>query len=148
MTKTRHTPWLLLTIGCGFLILTGISIYLASQRSSGVTDPEYYSHGLRYNQTLLERKAAASLGWDTDIRLIAHTLHIDLKESSGQPVLGARGELTLLDGSSPMNIVLQQTALGTYQAKLPDSLHGEITADLSFNREGAKLGKRLLLSIP
>jgi len=148
MTKTHHTPWLLLTLGGGFLILTVLSIYLASQHSSCVTDPDYYSHGLRYNETLLERRAAASLGWSTDIRLVANRLHIELKDNSGLPVVDARGQLTLLDRSSPLNLVLQQTAPGTYQAKIPDSLQGELTAELSLDRSGAKLSKRLLITMP
>jgi len=148
MTKQRHIPWLLIAIGGGFLILTGLSIYLANQHSSGVTDPDYYSHGLRYNKTLLERKAAASLGWSTEIRLVAETLQIELKDHSGQPVSDARGELTLLDPSSPITVDLQQTSAGTYITRLPASLHGELTAELRFDRAGVKLDKRLLLSIP
>lgn len=150
MTRATRAPWLLILIGSGFLILTGWSIFLASQRSSGVTDPDYYSHGLRYNETQLEQRTAASLGWRTDIELSGRRLTIQLRDRDQRPVSQAGGRLQLGgSGAQPtLDIVLTETQPGSYLATLPETLHGEQSAEISFLRDGARLSKRLLLSLP
>lgn len=150
MTRATRAPWLLILIGSGFVILTGWSIFLASQRSSGVTDPDYYSHGLRYNQTQLERRTAASLGWRTGIELSGRSLAIQLMDRDQQPVTKASGRLQLGGpGEQPsIDIVLTETQPGSYLATLPETLHGELSAEISFLRDGARLSRRLLLSLP
>lgn len=149
MTRTKRVPWLLLLIGCGFVILTCWSLWLASQRSSGITDRDYYSHGLRYNQTLLERRTAASQGWSTTIELTGRNLSIRLQDNASHPVAHARGRLTLAgtDPSSSLTVDLHEILPGTYLVELPESVQGERAGEISFLREGARLNKRLLLSI-
>ena len=149
MIKRTYTPWILLLIGVGFLGLTAWSIYRASQDTSAVTDRDYYSHGLRYNKPMLERKAAASLGWTTAIELTGSGIVISLKDKLGQPVAGAVGELTLFSTNQEpaMTIPLTEATAGYYAARLPAGRHGELSAEINFDRNGARLNKRLLLAV-
>ncbi len=149
MNKPRHTPWLLLLIGGGFLALTGWSIYQASQGTSAVTDRNYYSHGLRYNETLLEKKAAESLGWHTRIALQGRQVSIFLRDRDDTPVNEARATLTVMATGKyhAATYPLHEITAGQYGMQLPEDLHGEFTADILFEREGVQLNKRILLSI-
>ena len=149
MNKSKYTPWILLLIGVGFLGLTVWSIYRAGHDSSAVTDRDYYSHGLRYNKTMLERKAAESLGWTTAIELTGKGIVVSLKDKTGQPVAGAEGELTLFSTNQKpvVTIPLTEAAAGYYAARLPAGRHGELAAGISFDRDGVRLNKRLLLAV-
>ena len=149
MSKKRYTPWILLLIGVGFLGLTSWSIYRAGHETSDVTDRDYYSHGLRYNKTMLERKAAESLGWTTAIELTGKGIVISLKDKAGQPVTGADGELTLFSTNQEpfVTIALTEATTGYYAARLPAGRRGQLAAEVSFDRDGVRINKRLLLAI-
>lgn len=150
MNKPKHIPWLLLLIGGGFLLLMTWSLITAGQRGSAVTDRDYYSHGLRYNQTDLERQAAVTLGWTTTIDLQGNQLIISLSDRSHQAVTNAGGHLTLAgtDHQADLRLALHEARPGTYRTELPTGLHGERPARIVFERDGARLNKRLLLSLP
>lgn len=149
MNRAKHIPWLLLVIGGCFLFLTAWALFSAAWRTSGVTDRDYYSHGLRYNQTQLERKAAASLGWTAATELQDDWLLVRLRDRHRQPVTGAAGRLSLLgaNGKHDLTSELQEVSPGLYRGKLPDHLQGEQPARIVFEREGVRLNKRLLLSL-
>jgi len=149
MNKRKFTPWMLLLIGAGFLGLTVWSIYRAGRDTSAVTDRDYYSHGLRYNTTLLERKAAESMGWTTAIELTGSGIVVSLRDKTGRPVAGAAGELTLFSTSQEpvVTIALTEATAGYYAALLPAGRRGELSAEISFDRDGVRLNKRLLLAV-
>lgn len=150
MTRYQRIPWLPILIGCGFLLMMVWSFYAAGHRSSAVTDPDYYSHGLRYNQTLLEQQAAASLGWSMSVRLSGEALLIVLEDARGQAISGASGQLSLLKGRAMANMTLplRETLPGTYRVALPAGLSGEQPVLVNFESDGARLGKRFLLALP
>ena len=149
MNKPKHTPWLLILIGCGFLALTAWSVYQAKQGTSDVTDRDYYSHGLRYNETLLERKAAESLGWSTQTVLQGHRITVLLMDAGKRPVTQARGKLTMMapGGLDLKEYLLEEHSAGRYSAELPAELKGEHSLALVFERAGARLNKRILLTL-
>ena len=136
-------------IGGGFLVLTAWSIYRAGHGTSAITDHDYYSHGLRYNKTMLERKAAESLGWTTAIELTGSGIVISLKDKMGQPVAGAEGQLILFSTNQEpaVTVLLTEATAGYYAARLPAGRRGELSAEISFDRDGVRLNKRLLLAI-
>ncbi len=149
MNKKPYIPWLLPVIGGIFLILTTWSIYRASQGTSAVTDRDYYSHGLRFNETLLERKVAESLGWIVSTELQGHTLIFHLKDKNEAPVLEARGtlEIFLKDVSSSVRLPLVNIGPGKYQINLSEKVSGEMAARLEFERDGARISRSLLLNL-
>lgn len=147
-TGTRW-PWLIIALMVGFALLSAWSFQRAAKEASAVTDHDYYSHGLRYNQTLLERQAAASLGWRADTTLDGQTVTIQLRNRDRQAVSGASGTLTLHSGGTlpSRELALREVAAGSYQTELPVGLHGEFSADITFQRDNAKLNQRLLFAI-
>jgi len=150
MSRLRHFPWLIVVLGAGFTALSAWSFYRAALGTSAVTDADYYSHGLRYNQTLLERRAADSQGWQVTVAYAGDHLLVTLNDGGRQPVSGARGTLTLFRAElpRPQQLLLQEGTPGRYQALLPAGLSGELTAEVAFERAGARLQRRLLLALP
>jgi len=150
MPRLRHIPWLIVLLGTGFTALSAWSFYRAAHGASAVTDADYYSHGLRYNQSLLERRAADSQGWQVAVNYAGDHLLVTLTGGGRQPVGGARGTLTLFRAElpRPQQLPLQEGEPGRYQALLPADLSGELTAEVAFERAGARLQRRLLLALP
>jgi len=150
MIKLKQIPWLPLLIGVGFFVLMLWSIFLASQRTSAVIDRDYYSHGLRYNETLLERQAAAALGWTMSSQLVGRTLIIQVQDRDHKPVARAHGIYRLLESEvhPAREFVLDEIEPGSFQTILPADLHGEHTVEIQLDLAGTRLSKRLLLSLP
>ena len=150
MSRPRSIPWLIILLGTGFAVFTAWSFYRAAYGTSNVTDPDYYSHGLRYNQTLIEQRAADSMGWQVVVSREEQTLVATLNDGNRQPVTGARGVLTVFraDLPQPQQLLMQESSPGRYQAMLPPGLTGELTAEVAFERAGARLQRRLLLALP
>lgn len=149
MKAFNRWPLLILLLVTGFLALTAWSFHRAARGASAVIDPDYYSHGLRYDQTMLEQKTAAALGWDAVVRLQGRQVIIELRDRGQQAVTQAQGTLVLSGPGQrhPRKVPLIETGLGSYQAELPDDLRGEHTAEITFLRDGARLSQRLLLSL-
>lgn len=154
-TTTRKTgawPLLPLAIGLAFLGVTGWSIQQARQKVSPVTDVNYYSHGLRYNQTALEAQAAESAGWEMRSELSGRKLSIVIKNGARQPVTGCRGQLIIYNGgqaqaSRRLELAVTEAPAGSYNFALPADLTGGLTGDLSLHRDGAVFNRRLLLNL-
>lgn len=150
MFSCNRWPLLIIFLLAGFFALSAWSFHRAARDASAVTDSDYYSHGLRFDQTQLEQKAAASLGWGTQISLDNRQLHVVLTDRSRQPVTAARATLTVAGGTrgETLHLGLAEGAGGTYSGQLPAALHGEQAAQVDFERDGVRLSKRLLLSLP
>ena len=140
-------PHLLLILGLLFLGVTGWSVYRSATGGSAVTDRHYYSHGLRYNDSLLEKKAAESLGWQVTVSLQNGFLASRLTGKDGQPVVGGDARLVIpARNRSSITLLLTEDAAGRYGVNLPGELQGEIQAVLTFSRSGATLRRPLLLN--
>lgn len=140
-------PHLLLLLGLLFLGLTGWSVYRAATGVSTVTDRHYYAHGLRYNDSLVEQKAAESLGWQVAIRLQNGYLASQWTANDGQPVAGGDARLVIPVKNRPeITLLLREDAAGRYGTNLPGELRGEIPAQLTFSHGGATLRRTLLLN--
>ena len=50
-------PFLILLLLCGFLVFLVWSAFQAAGLGSKVTDADYYSKGLKYNTTMVEKRA-------------------------------------------------------------------------------------------
>ncbi len=149
MMRTNRWLWLIGALLTGFVLLSAWSFRRAANESSAVTDADYYSHGLRYNQTLLERQAAASMGWQAVPQLEGKRISIRLSDRDRQAVRGANATLTLLATGTTDNrrLTLHEVDAGLYRAELPGDLHGDLAAEIVFQRDGASLQQRLLLAI-
>ena len=149
MARPRHFPWLIVLLGAGFAALSAWSFYRAAHGTSAVTDADYYSHGLRYNQTQLEHKAASALGWDAAVRLDGRQLRVVLTDGHQQPVTTAHGILTLLGSAGEtLHLPLAEATGGIYHSIIPSGLRGQLAAQIDFEHAGGRLSKRLLLALP
>ena len=139
----------LVILGTLFIGVTAWSILQAKQRVSGVIDRDYYSHGLRYNETELERPAAKSLGWRLSTSFDHPSLEARLVDAGNQPISGCNAEarLQLPDGTARL-LPTSETSPGCYCFDLPDELRGEVLVQLSLRRDQASFHHRLLINLP
>ncbi len=150
--RTGAWPLLIITIGLAFIGVTAWSIIQAHEKVSPVTDPAYYSHGLRYNQTTLEERAAESGGWVMRTELTGRHLNIMLENKVHRAVAGCRGELVLYENSATqtarrLELSVREEEAGVYHLELPAELTGSLTGDLSLHRDGARFNRRLLINL-
>ncbi|MBU0479991.1 MAG: FixH family protein [Proteobacteria bacterium] len=146
---TNVWPFLVIFIGISFLGVTGWSIYRATLGVSPVTDPEYYSHGLKYNQSNIEIKAAEASGWALSTVLKGQELVVNLVTHSGQAVTGCKGDIIIYSNSNARRLELElvEQSPGRYSMLFPENLTGSITGDLSLHREGARITRRLIVNL-
>jgi hypothetical protein len=146
--KIGKWPWLIVLIGVLFLGLTSWAIVMAARGTSPVTDPAYYSHGLRYNQSRIETLAAESMNWRVSSSLKGNKLTITLKKGGQQPVSGCRGELVIYSSEERLVLAMQEKSHGSYTTEIPGELSGNLTGDLILQRDGARINRRLLINLP
>jgi len=147
-TVANRWPYLLLTLGLFFFAVTGWSVYRSVIGVSAVTDRHYYSHGLRYNDTLIEQRAAESLGWQVTVNLQNGSFTTEWRDKDGQPIEGGEAKLVLsAKNRSHITLQMQGGASGRYDTSLPPELRGEVQAQLTLNHDGAILRRPLLLNL-
>ena len=136
-------------IGCFILFLVW-SARMASTGGTDITDRDYYSKGLKYNSTLVEKKAASVIGWQLKTRLTERKLTFTLVDKNNQPILAAHGTLELPEpgGNHALSIPLEEINPGNYHVELPLQVKGERLARVDFERDGARISRQLLLNIP
>ena len=149
MKRTNLYPLFVLLMIGSFIGFLAWSAMRASDSGPQVTDADYYSKGLRYTSTVLEKRAAAVLGWRVDTQLSGRTLRLHLSDKEGQPVSSAKGVIAIYmrNRGETISFPLQEVSAGTYQMHLTDSMTGEMTARVEFERDGARLNRQLLLNL-
>ena len=147
--KKNLYPLLILLLLGSFLCFSTWSAMRAAELGPEVTDADYYSKGLKYTSTLLEKRAAATLGWTVSTRLAGRTLLFHLSDKQGQPVRSAQGAIFLYlpETTSSSQFSLQEVGPGVYQFNLTTAMTGEMNARLEFESDGARLQRQLLLSL-
>jgi len=120
----------------------------AATLGTRISDREYYTKGLKYNNTLVEKRAAKVLGWTLAVRLEGRDLVLTLTDGRQHPVEGASGSLRLARRSmAPEIFPLTESGSGHYRMRLPDDLKGELRAEVQFEHDSALLNRQLLLSL-
>ena len=149
--KSTFNPWpaAITALGLFFLSLTAWSVLQARTGVSAVTDPAYYSHGMKFQETAVERQAAASSGWQLRAAVDRGRLTMQLTDRDGEPIAGASGELKVFAAATGRNhsLALEATAPGQYRAQLPTSLQGTVPASVHFQRAGAQFTQRLQFNL-
>ncbi len=140
---------LILMLLLSFLVFSVWSARQASTRGSQVSDLNYYSKGLKYNNTRIEERAAASRGWQLETEIQNRILNFRLSDATGQPIRQAIGELTLFLKKENRVLHLQPTESqpGIYQLKLPDAISGSLQARIEFEQQGARINRQLLVNL-
>ena len=147
--KNNVYPILILLLIGSFLCFSVWAAMRAANMGPQVTDADYYSKGLRYSSTMIEKRAATVLGWKVSTRLIDRTLEFHLDDKEGRPVESAKGVLFLYlpDKASSMRFHLREIAAGVYQLDLASNMTCEMNARLEFEHDGARLNRQLLLNL-
>jgi nitrogen fixation protein FixH len=142
-------PLLILLLLGSFICFSVWSAMRAANLGPQIADADYYSKGLKYSSTLLEKRAATVLGWTVSTRLEGRTLVFHLSDKRRQPVRAAKGTLLLYlpESASSVRFPLQEVDAGVYQLHLTAGMTGEMTARLEFERDGARLNRQLLLNL-
>lgn len=140
---------MILVLLAGFVTFLAWSAFQAAGLGTKVTDSDYYSKGLKYNSTMVEKRAAEVLGWNLETRLDGRALEFHLIDHEGREVERAVGTLYLAIPGSAENIrlPLQEVASGYYRVSFADNINGTIQARLELEREGARLNRQLLLNL-
>ncbi|HSH12406.1 MAG TPA: FixH family protein [Desulfurivibrionaceae bacterium] len=152
MSETRKMniyPLMILLLIGGFLLFSTWAAFQAAGLGSKVTDVDYYSKGLKYNSSQVEKRAAEVLGWHLETQLKGRDLEFHLTDRAGGEVERAGGTLNLAIPGSAENIHLpvREAAAGHYRVQLADKIIGPIQARLELEREGARLNRQLLLNL-
>lgn len=147
--KKNFYPPMILILIIGFLIFLIWSAFQAAGLGSKVTDADYYSKGLKYNTTQVEKRAAEVLGWNLETRLDGRILEFNLTNRDGRKVDRAAGTLYLAIPGTAENIhlPLQEFEAGRYRVSIDDTITGSIQARLELERDGARLHRQLLLNL-
>ncbi len=145
----RFYPALIIGLLGSFILFLVWSAFQASTQGTQVTDRDYYSKGLKYSSTMVEKRAASSLGWQLTTEMENGELHFQLRDGTNQPVSGAHGLLNLYSrpDSDLLKIPLEEIEVGRYRARLPQQLKGEVTVRLEFERDGARINRQLLVNL-
>lgn len=132
-----------------FVVFSVWSAKQASSNGTNVTDSDYYSKGLRYNKTLVEKRAASVLGWQVETELKGRDLQLQLSDKESKPVKGATGFAELYFDASGTTTMLDfvETVPGYYQLSVPTEISGEVRARLELERDGAKIHRQVLLTL-
>lgn len=146
--KSRVPLLLTIIIGC-FILFLAWSGKQASVAGTDVTDRDYYSKGLKYNSTLVEKKAAKVIGWRLQTKLTGRNLTFNLSDKNSQQITAASGQLILpkSPGNPGQSLQLVEEKPGIYQVELPTDLRGEQLAQVNFELNGARTTRQLLLNI-
>ena len=145
----KFYPTLIIGLLGLFILFLIWSAFQASTQGTQVTDRDYYSKGLKYNSTMVEKRAAASLGWQVSTELRNGELYFLLHDGASQPVSGAHGILHLYSrpDSDLLKVPLEELGAGIYRVRLPHQLKGEVTVRLEIERDGARINRQLLVNI-
>ena len=100
-------PFFIVLAIASFIAFLAWAAMRASVSGPEVTDADYYSKGLRYTSTILEKKAAASQGWTIHTELSGRTLVISLQDKQGDPVRGAKGSILFFLPGTPGRVEYQ-----------------------------------------
>lgn len=147
--KKIIAPFIITGMIGGFILFLVWAALQAKNFGPRITDPDYYSKGLRYNTTLVEKRAASVLGWTLQSAITDNRLEINLRDKDQQPVPNAVGLLFLYlhNDAKSLPTPLQELAPGVYIGPLPPGFQGELRARVEFNVNGARLNRDLLLNL-
>ncbi len=147
--KKSKIPLLLAIVIGIFVLFLAWSAKKASIGGTDVTDSDYYSKGMKYNSTLVEKRAASVIGWSLQAALQQSNLTLNLTDKNKAPVTGASGQATFPEpgNNRSRTFQLDESEPGTYQLTVPPDLAGEQLVRVEFERDGARINRQLLLNI-
>ena len=147
--KKSRIPLILTFVIGVFILFLAWSAKKASIGGTDITDSDYYSKGMKYNSTLIEKRAASVIGWSLQAALQKNNLTLILSDKSSIPVSGANAQATFPEPGSnrSRSFPLVESEPGSYNLTVPADLVGEQLVRVEFERDGARINRQLLLNI-
>ncbi|UCZ56187.1 FixH family protein [Desulfurispirillum indicum] len=148
MLFPKSAPWLVIAIlFAAFFLFSASAIHRAFTGVSAVTDPLYYQHGLKYYESVAEKRMAATLGWVATAELAGRQLSITLRDGTGAALEGGTARLELATAQGAMELALEAHPQGAYEAALPADLSGEVHLTFSFARDESRISRNFLVHL-
>lgn len=151
--KNENVRWPAFII-CLVLAFVAFSWWTMDRAISGVSpvsDPNYYSHGLKYNHTSIEIQTAQALSWKITPKVEARVLTIRVVDAKESGIDEAKGSILVQPegaGQSPMPALpLIDSGAGFYTVTFPASLPRTLSASLTLTKEQATIQRRLLINL-
>lgn len=134
-------------IGAFILFLAWAGRQSAMQVSQ-ISDPAYYTEGLKYTHSQVEKQSATAQGWNFVTDIGAKRLVFTLRDKNKAPISKAQSELTLYVNAQKQTLWLHgvEKGAGRYVFDLPESLAGALPARIEFTRQGERLSQQLLIN--
>lgn len=98
-----------------FIAAQVVTMVYAGRKVGRVVEPEYYTKGQQYGETLRRAKAGRP-DWTMTARTRSGAIHIVVQDRSGAPVTGGAASIELAGPSSPASLPLVESGPGVYQA--------------------------------
>lgn len=116
--------------------VNGVMIYLAVGSFTGEDVGDAYARGLRYNEAIERKEAAAALGWVMEVELdeAAQRLRVTLTDEDKRPVSGLdlQGMLRRpVQARLDRPLMFRSLAEGRYEAEVDDLAEGQWDLDVS-----------------
>ena len=134
---------LLVAFFCGMFV----TFIYAARHVSGVTDRDYYLHGLDYSKNSEHGAKGVALGWQMNMRVRGDHLEVTVTDTKGQAVSGGTAQFATQtpDGKLATATSFSESEPGTYQLPINRATRG-LTGQISFVTVGASIIKRVVIN--
>ena len=100
---------------------------VARDPNAYVVEPDYYRKGVNWDSSMAQARASVALGWQVDAALrdwtpAGTTLVVQLADSTGAPLTGAKVQVELINNvtpEAPVHASPAEVGGGRYQARVP-----------------------------
>lgn len=128
--------WPLIVVGLLAIpvVFGGWLAWEATHDPNELIEKDYYKKAVAWDQHMAQVQASNKLGWKVEILTLRQTtpgtavpVTVRLRDSAGQPLVGAKASVQLLhnrDPKNPVKVELAEAGAGTYQAQAVLKLPG------------------------
>jgi len=148
-TTNIRWPVFIIALVLAFAVISWWSLQRAASGVSAVSDPNYYSHGLKYNCTSIEIQTARSLSWEVTSKVKGRELLVQVDDAKQDGIAGGHGAIAVQqEGAGPeTSLPLTGSGQGLYTVTIPANLPRTFAANLTLTKDQATVQRRLLISL-
>ncbi|MDD5758101.1 MAG: FixH family protein [Desulfobulbaceae bacterium] len=150
-TENIRWPAFIVCLVVSFCLFSWWTMNRAISGVSPVSDPNYYSHGLKYNNTSIEIQTAQALSWTITPKVKGRVLTVQVVDAQESAVSGLQGSVAAqFEGArqGPLSeLSLSDNGQGLYAVTLPSSLPRTFSANLTMKKDQATVNRRLLINL-
>jgi nitrogen fixation protein FixH len=140
--RYRWIPWVFVAAMGLVVAVNGGLVYFATREPVGIVVKNPYQDGLRYNETLKERRQQAALGWQIAAGVLGESgtspveVRVEAKDADGRPLLYLQGRIVFerpVEKLPPIEGELAAIGSGNYvgAAALPRAGQWDLTIEFT-----------------